>query len=862
MSMKQLVIAEKPSVASDLSKVLGVKKNGDFYENEEYIISSAVGHLVELFMPDDIDPKLKFWSLKTLPILPETFQVKPIEKTKKKLDELTKLLKRKDIECVINACDAGREGELIFTYIYELSKSKLPKKRLWMSSMTPESIRQAFKDLRDDTQMAPLRDAAKCRSESDWLIGINGTRAMTARIYGNRARQAATVGRVQTPTLTIVLEREIEIRNFQPRTFWRLSGKFKVTQGEYEGTLQRPGFKKVENDPHDRIDRFWEEKDLEAILLEIEKLKEANVNEEKKRSKQQAPRLYDLTTLQREANTRFGFPAGMTLKIAQSLYEKHKAITYPRTDSKALPEDYISNSIHVLKTLDDPALKPFAQEVVSKNWVTPNKRIFNNKEVSDHFAITPTDQSPKKLSEEESKIYDMIAKRFIAVFFPPAEYDVTTRISSVSKYNFKTEGKVLAEPGWLAVYGREGQTEANLVPLSSQDGSPTKAAVLGFSKEEDQTRPPPRYTEATLLAAMEGAGKLVEDEELAEAMKEKGLGTPATRAQIIDHLVHEKYLERSQRELIPTARAESLIEFLRAIDADALASPRMTGEWEYKLRLIQEGKLSREEFMHGIRSMTTKIVEQARNFTEENFNTRETEIISPTDRKPMIEMLRSYQAQDSKLVIYKTIGNRKISEEEVRTLVRDGKIGPLDNFRSKMGKPYSAVLAIDAENKVKFVFENQGLGGEGEEINYDEFPTIAQCPKAARGLCDHSCGDIKETPSAYVCAHNNPKESKCNFRVSRTLLGKAVPTDQFLKLVNEGKTDLLDKFQSKKTRRFFSAHLILKEDASIGFEFAAKKSASNSNESATKATAIKKAPPKKKKVASKKEVSLGDSTEE
>ncbi|MFA5264050.1 MAG: DNA topoisomerase, partial [Opitutaceae bacterium] len=336
--MKSLVIAEKPSVAADLARALGkVPKQGEIYENDEWVISSAVGHLVELFMPEDIDKKkYGFWRLETLPIIPETFQLKPIESSKDRYSLLKKLLARKDIGQVVNACDAGREGELIFSYIYQLAKSKLPVKRAWMQTMTPEGIRHAFEKLRDGAQMAGLADAARCRSESDWLIGINGTRALTKRMFGSRAGNVASVGRVQTPTLAIIMARELEIRNFKPRAFWRVLASFEVAGGCYEGVFQRPNFKKAEGDDADRIDRIWDKAQADAVLAACQGQPVALVSEEKKSTTQISPRLYDLTTLQREANSRFGLSAKRTLQIAQALYERHKMITYPRTDSRAL----------------------------------------------------------------------------------------------------------------------------------------------------------------------------------------------------------------------------------------------------------------------------------------------------------------------------------------------------------------------------------------------------------------------------------------------------------------------------------------------------------------------------------------------
>ena len=375
--MKKLVLAEKPSVARDLARVLGkVPKKEDYFENDEWIIDSAVGHLVELFMPDDFDKKLKAWKLSNLPIIPPEFQLKPISSNKKKFQQLKKQLKRKDVECVINACDAGREGELIFTYIYELSKSKIPVKRLWMLSMTDQSIKQAFQQLRSGDDLQALQDAARCRSESDWLVGINGTRAVTIKRSKSRSRQVSTVGRVQTPTLSLVVDRELEIRNFAPQTFHKISAKFGISDGSYVGVYQKPNFKKEDSNKHDRIDRIWGIESAEAIMKELECSEIAEVSESKKRSPQAPGRLYDLTTLQREANRLHHFPASRTLQLAQSLYERHKVITYPRTDSKALPEDYGPTCRELLGILPNE-LAPFGKKVLEAGWVDEkNKRIF------------------------------------------------------------------------------------------------------------------------------------------------------------------------------------------------------------------------------------------------------------------------------------------------------------------------------------------------------------------------------------------------------------------------------------------------------------------------------------------------------
>ena len=493
--MKCLIIAEKPSVAADLARALGkIPKQGDHFENEKYVISSAVGHLVGLQMPEDIDKKkYGFWRLETLPIIPEEFQLMPIKESKTRFDQLKKLLARKDVTSVINACDAGREGELIFTYIYQLTKCKKPFERLWMSSMTDAGIKEAFKHLRPAKQMQGLADAARCRSESDWLIGINGTRALTKRMFGSRAGNVASVGRVQTPTLAIVYNRELEIRNFKPRDYWRITANFEVAKGAYEGIYQRTDYKK-NDDEHDRVDRLWVKAAAEKVVAACQGQPLAAVSEEKKASTSIAPKLYDLTTLQREANGRFGFPAKRTLQIAQSLYERHKMITYPRTDSRALPEDYMPLVRETLGNLGGD-LKVHAQRVLDSGWVQPNKRIFNNALVSDHFAIIPTQHDAKHLDEAEAKLFDMIARRFVATFHPVAEFDITTRLSVVGGHTFKTEGKVLTSPGWLAVYGKstvdDDSPDSKALPAMSPEDK-SKAKTLDATLHAESTRPPPR----------------------------------------------------------------------------------------------------------------------------------------------------------------------------------------------------------------------------------------------------------------------------------------------------------------------------------------------------------------------------------
>ena len=831
--MKKLVIAEKPSVAGDIARVLGkAKKYDDYYENDEYVVSSALGHLIELPMPADVDKKYARWSLSNLPILPEKFVLKPIEKTKKKFQSLKKLLAREDISEVINACDAGREGELIFTYIYEVAKSKLPRRRLWMSSMTPDSIRAAFASLKDQAEMESLQDAARCRSESDWIVGMNGTRAVTARMFGTRNKALASVGRVQTPTLAMIVDREHEIQNFVPRDYWKIAGVFEVSNGSYTGLYQRPDFRKGESG--DAADRIWDEEAAKRILEEVKKIGEARVSERKTQSKQTAPKLYDLTTLQREANNRFSLPAARTLSIAQSLYEKHKMITYPRTDSRALPEDYRGVASSTLSQLGGRYEK-FAKKALDEGYVgKATKKIFNNKQVSDHFAIIPTGQTRDKLTDDELKIYDMIARRFIAAFYPDALHDVTTRISKVGEHSFKTEGKVLKFPGWLEVYEkgeaaqekREDSDESaqNLPALNDNEDA---AALKEASIRAEATKPPARFTEATLLSAMEGAGKLIDDEELAEAMKERGLGTPATRAQIIDTLIAHKYVERQRRELVPTNKAEGLVTFLKAVGIEDLTSPAMTGEWEHKLRQIEKKELTRKEFMAGISAMATNIVDRAKAFNESDAETKETDIISPSDGEMMLESFRSYRSKDGKIVIYKTMGNRKMGADEIKELLANKIIGPLDGFKSKMGKPYSAFLRLDEDYKVKFQFGTANGGGDEGSSGVSEEDlanarVVADCPKSRHGPCSCKGGKMLETSSFYICSNSADKENPCSFKIWRNMLSHAIKPEEIASLAETGKTPLIDDFVSKRTGKKFSAYLVLKENGDIGFEFEKK----------------------------------------
>jgi DNA topoisomerase III len=805
---KALIIAEKPSVASDLARALGgFKKVDDYFENDRYVISSAVGHLVELCLPSELDVKRGKWSFANLPIIPDEFALKPIEKTKPRFNLLKKLMKRDDVDLLINACDAGREGELIFRYLVKLSGIKKPVKRLWLQSMTVESIRSAFDHLRSDEEMLPLAEAAVCRSESDWLVGINGTRAMTAFNNKTGGFQLTPVGRVQTPTLAILAEREEKIHQFKPRSYFEVFGDFEVKAGNYRGRWFKEDFSK-NGDEDARAERIWEKETADAIKDRCLG-KTGIATEERKPTTQAPPLLYDLTSLQRDANAR-GFSAKRTLQIAQQLYERHKVITYPRTDSRYLPEDYLNTVKATLSKIDNQ----HARKALDSGWVKPSKRIFNNAKISDHFAIVPTGTPPHGLDEWQQKVYDMIVRRFIAVFFPAAQFEVTTRITRVDKDAFKTDGKIIKDPGWLAVYGREAAGDAagdeSLVPIT--DNEPAK--VLEVEVMANETKPPARFNEATLLSAMEGAGKLVEDEELRDAMREKGLGTPATRAAIIEGLIGQDYLIRQGRELIATAKGMALITLLRGIGVSELCSPEMTGEWEYKLKRMAKGDMERNEFMKEIKGFTRDIVEKAKKFEGDSVSGDFTvlEVKCPKcGGGPYDEDYRTFKCRSCGLILWKTMAGRLFNAEEMSKLLTESKVGPLEGFRSKLGRKFSAIVKLGEDFKQQFDFENGD--SEAQKIDKEKHESLGLCP-----ICQK--GEIYDMEKAYVCENAIASPKTCSFRISKFILQREIPKEQVQKLIAAGKTDLLPKFISKKGRAF-SAHLKL-ENGKVGFEFAPK----------------------------------------
>jgi len=805
---KTLIIAEKPSVAADIVKVLPGKftRSKTHFESDDYIVSFAIGHLVSIAYPEEIDPSFHKWSLDNLPILPEEFPLTVLPETRSQFNALSKLMRNREVDAIINACDAGREGELIFKYIMKLASTRSVEgkkiRRLWLQSMTQDAIRDGLNRLRDNSDMQPLEDTALCRSQSDWLIGINATRALTC--YNSRfgGFRKTPCGRVQTPTLSMIVKREDERRRFIPQTYWELHATFACNGLSYTGTWIDPEFSKDDSRPDQKQNRLWDAEQAGAIAGRCTG-KTAGIQETSKKTTQSCPLLYDLTSLQREANSRFGFSAKNTLSIAQALYERHKLITYPRTDSRHLPGDYLPTVKQVFTEQQQWQFGRFAAEALEKNYVLKNPKVFNDAKVSDHFAIIPTSVLPKKLSDAELKIYQMIVQRFLAVFFPPAEFHNTRRLSIVEEETFLTEGKILVKPGWKAVYGAgttNGENELQALP----EGIPVVCEKV--DQEEHQTKPPPRFTEATLLTAMEHSGKLVDDEELAEAMKERGLGTPATRAAIIEKLINEKYIVRENRELAPTGKAFELISLLEAMQIDVLASPELTGEWEYKLNQILKGGMTREQFMARIRATTSGIVDKIKDY-QAGRKTRPEASFSPIDNLRFFETATMYVSEDEQIKIRKVLGGRVMRSKEIAALIKGETIGPFDDFRSKQGKPFTASLTLK-NGKVDFLFP--------DTVDQLDTETIKQSTPLGLSPVDNT--PVFETPAAFMSESAINGDQEKGLRISKIILGRRIDPDYIVQLLNKGKTELISGFISKK-KKSFDAYLLLDAKGKLTFEF-------------------------------------------
>src|SRR4051812_46458530 len=704
---KTLVIAEKPSVGRDVARVLPgpFAKHEGYLEGPEHVISWAVGHLVQLAEPDEYDPKFKKWRMADLPIIPHPFKlVVRDERSKKQMGVVTKLLGRDDVDLVVNACDAGREGELIFAYLYEKAAAKKPVKRLWLNSMTMQAMREAFAHLRDASELELLEAAARSRSEADWIVGMNATRAATIRLRSS-FDGAVSLGRVQTPTLAILARREEEIRAFVPEPYWLVDAQF-AASGErgYEGRYHAGA-----------QPRLASAEEAASIVEAVRDGRGTITKLEKTTRKERAPLLYDLTSLQREGNTRFGFSARRTLGAAQRLYEEHKALTYPRTSSRYLTSDMVAE------------LKPTAEQVgrhreyaqaaafVTGLDLLPLSRVVDDEKVGDHHAIIPTNAQHvlERMNQDDRKIYDMVARRFLAAFHPEAVFENTRVETTVAEHIFRTRGKVLIEAGWRGVYGeladsgREDDDEGReqQLPRLAQG---EQADVRKVESLEKETKPPRRYTDASLLGAMETAGKLVDDDELREAMKDSGIGTPATRAAIIERLIDVGYVEREARALVTTEKGLNVI---RLLAEHPLTSPGLTGDWERRLALIEQGEDSRERFMRDIAGFAESTV------TELDAKLKDVRIPRanlgpcPVCGHDIVENRKGFSCWSREdpgcgFVIWKGKAGKQLNGPIARELIQRGFTEkPVTGFKGRSGRSFRARLALQQSEEGKWRVE-------------------------------------------------------------------------------------------------------------------------------------------------------------
>jgi DNA topoisomerase III len=754
---KTLVIAEKPSVGRDLVRVLPgafEKKGGkgeDFLEGPEHVVTWAIGHLVQLADPDEYDDKYKKWRMADLPIVPDPFKlVVRDERSKKQMDVVKRLLGRDDIDLIVNACDAGREGELIFAYLYENAGSRKPVKRLWLNSMTKAAIQAAFERLQPGEEFAALEAAARSRSEADWIVGMNSTRAATIRLRSS-FDGAVSLGRVQTPTLAILARREEEIRAFKPEPYWIVDAQFEpVKDGprRYEGRYHAGAKPRLPSADAARAV-------VDACRDQVGTITKLDKTERRER----APLLYDLTSLQRDANARFGFSARRTLAAAQRLYEEHKALTYPRTNSRYITGDMVGEIKPIAKLVGGMPEYRAGSEYVLGLDVLPLGRVVNDAKVTDHHAIIPTNAERHpvdKMNEDDRRIYDAVVRRFLAVFHPEAVFENTRVETTVASHVFRTRGKLLLVPGWRGVYGEtadlddtgaddEDEGREQRLPKLAKDEDVT---TLDVASEEKETKPPQRYTEGRLLGAMETAGKLVEEEELREAMKDSGIGTPATRAAIIDRLLQVGYIEREGRALVVTEKGLNVI---RLLGEHPLTSPGMTGDWEHRLANIETGRDSREKFMGDIVKFTESTVGELDTKLKDVRIPRANLGPCPVCGRDINENRKGYSCWGREdpgcgFVIWKAKAGKQLPVAVARELIQTGRTEkPVTGFKGRSGKSFRARLALlqNEEGKWRVEFdepwaregakppEADDAAAEGAETAAEGAEAAAEQPAAA-----------------------------------------------------------------------------------------------------------------------------------
>jgi DNA topoisomerase-3 len=868
---KALILTEKPSVARDIAEAIGgFTEHEGYWESESHLLTFAVGHLFELLEPEELDPKYKRWTLDVLPILPERFELKKKKGQTDRVRIIQKLAERKDVDRIVNACDAGREGELIFREVISYLGVEKPVERLWLQSMTTDAIRAGFARLRPGRELEGLGQAAECRARADWLIGMNATRALTKRLKSRRETRAWSAGRVQTPTLALLVERELEVLAHVPVSYWRVLASFEHEGNTYTGTWFDPAFASGEDDQR-KEDRIFDEARARAIVAAV-RSQPGLAGETRKPSRESAPPLFDLTSLQREGNRRFGWSARRVLGAAQRCYEAHKVLTYPRTDSRCLPSDYRATVDEVLRKLAGAGgadLSDYARAArhLQDAGLENTARVFDDAGVSDHFAIIPTGVLPKgDLRGDDRRVYDLVVRRFLGAFHPPAVWERVERTTEVAGERFKTRARALMEPGWRAVLA-DGEEEdaAPLAPLRAGANEVEGVAVRtsDVHAESEETRPPARITEARLLSLMENAGKNIEDEDLARVMHDKGLGTPATRAEIIENLIAKGYVLRVGKALRPTVKGIRLIDTLRRIHVDRLASAALTGEIEQHLSQVESGGRTAADFMDEMADYAREIVERARGFEYEELYADEPVLgACPACGRPVREYAWFYRCEplpgvaearrkakneeeagaiaDCPLRIWKDTSGRYIDRATVAALLRDGKSGLVEGFVARGGRTYKGHLEIDHDEwRVRVVSEGWSEEAASETPEYEVNPApLGPCPAS------EEC-EVVETPTYFACTTRLASdEQQAAFRearrlarekgveappkpeppdhpgllLPRTVCKREITRDEALVYLRDGKTELLPDFTSRFGRPF-SAQLVLKENGRHGFEF-------------------------------------------
>jgi DNA topoisomerase-3 len=890
---KALVVTEKPSVARDIAAALGgMTEHDGYWEGDDYLVTFAVGHLFELKEPEEIDERFKRWTLDVLPIIPERFELKKKKGHSDRIRTIRQLAEREDVDRVVNACDAGREGELIFREIVRFLEVGKPVERLWLQSMTPTAIRQGFERLLPGRELEGLAQAAECRAYSDWLIGMNATRALTKRLKTRKERGAWSAGRVQTPTLALLVERELEVLAHVPEPYWRVKAVFEHDGQHYEGAWFDPAFEAGE-DPQRRDDRIFDEARASAIVQAVQGAR-GEASETRKPSKESAPPLFDLTSLQREANRRFGWSARRALGAAQRCYEAHKILTYPRTDSRCLPTDYRATVDEILEKLagggdarvgeGTPVVMAdyaAAAQRLGAQGLENTGRIFDDAGVSDHFAIVPTgERPPASISGDDARLFDLVVRRFLGAFHPPAEWERVERTTQVAGESFRTRARTLVEAGWRSVLpGGEGDDVAALPPLAAGE---TDVSGVGVETREaessrEETKPPPRISEARLLSLMENAGQQVEDEDLAAVLHEKGLGTPATRAEIIENLIQKGYAVRQGKALRPTVKGIRLIDTLRRIHIDRLASAALTGEIEQHLGEVHHGRRTADDFMAEMKDYARDIVHRAKTFEYEEVYGEDPPLgPCPACARPVYESAFFYRClpapgvsreDDCPMRIWKDTSGRYLDRGTVEVLLKDHKTGVVDGFTARNGRTYRGHLEIDADEwRVRVVSEgwNDEAASDVPEYEVDDEP-LGACPFA------EDC-QVIETPTHFLCttrlraekekevyreARRRAKEEGApapekpappdheGFLLPRTVCKREITRDEALHYLRHGRTELLEDFTSRFGRPF-SATLVLKDNGRHGFEFPPRKKAAAAGADAKATGGRKAASPRKK----------------